>query len=122
MIVDDETDLLAIVRKMLEGQGYSVHPFASPETALDHVKDDGCTDCSIVISDIRMPNMTGFELVRHIKKLRPEMKVILMTAFEINKQEAQLVLPSTPVDAFVNKPFKTSELVTAIKRVESTIR
>jgi len=115
MIVDDETDLLAIVRKMLEGQGYSVHPFASPETALDHVKDDGCTDCSIVISDIRMPHMTGFELVRHIKKLRPEMKVILMTAFEINKHEAQLVLPSTPVDAFVNKPFRIRELIEAIK-------
>ena len=121
MIVDDEPDLLTIVRKMLEGHGYSVHPFTRPETALDHVKN-GCKDCSIVISDIRMPDMTGFELVRHVKGLRPEMKVILMTAFEISKQEAQLKLPSTPVDAFINKPFKTLELVTAIKRVESTIK
>jgi CheY-like chemotaxis protein len=43
------------------------------------------------------------------------MKVVLMTAFEINKEEAQMVLPSTPIDAFVSKPFRTADLIQAIR-------
>jgi two-component system response regulator ChvI len=117
MVVDDEPDLLKVTKKMLQQNGYSVHPFNDPLKALDHVKKDGCKDCSIVISDIRMPGMSGFELVRSVKELRPEIKIILMTAFQINKEEAQMVLPSTPVDDFINKPFKTAELMKAIKNV-----
>jgi CheY-like chemotaxis protein len=114
MLVDDETDLLAITTKWLEKGEYSVHGFADPIKALEHL-NSGCMVCSIVVSDIRMPGMGGFELVRQVKVLRPEIKVILMTAFKINQSEAQLVLPSTKVDAFLKKPFKTAELIEAIK-------
>jgi CheY-like chemotaxis protein len=114
MVVDDEPDLLAITVKLLERSGYSVHSFANPQRALEHIKVERCKDCSIVISDLRMPEMTGFELVQYLKDLRPEMKVILMTAFNIKKEDVQLLLPSTPVDAFVNKPFKTIDLINAI--------
>jgi len=113
MVIDDEADLLTITTKMLETSGYKVHAFSSPVEALDHVKN-GCKDCAIVVSDIRMSEMSGFELVRYIKELRHEMKIILMTAFKINKEEAQIVLPSTPIDAFVKKPFRSTELVDAI--------
>jgi CheY-like chemotaxis protein len=116
MVVDDEADLLAITTKLLEQAGHSVHSFVNPEKALDHINNGGCKDCSIVISDICMPPMTGFELVRLLKELRPEMKVILMTSFQINKEEARAVLPSTPVDAFVNKPFRTADLIEAINQ------
>ena len=64
-----------------------------------------------------MSGMSGFELVRRVKELRPEMKVILMTAFKIDMKEAQIVLPSTKVDAFLNKPFRSKELIEAVKQV-----
>jgi CheY-like chemotaxis protein len=116
MTVDDEPDLLAITKKMLEQDGYVVHGFKSPIKAVEHVKDDGCKDCSIVLSDVRMPGMSGFELVRKLKEARPEIRVILMTAFEMNNREAQIVLPSTKVDAFLSKPFTKSNLIEAIRK------
>jgi FixJ family two-component response regulator len=68
-VVDDEADLLAKTRMMLEKEGHKVHGFTNPVTGLNHV-ENGCKDCSIVISDIRMPAMSGFDLARRLKELR----------------------------------------------------
>jgi response regulator RpfG family c-di-GMP phosphodiesterase len=83
----------------------------------DQTKREKSKECSIIISDIRMPTMSGFELVGYLKEARPEMRVILMTAFKISKEEAQIVLPSTSVDAFINKPFRSADLMEAIKEI-----
>jgi DNA-binding NtrC family response regulator len=115
MVVDDEPDVLITTKKMLEHNGYSAHTFDSPIEAIEHIKDLGCRECTLVVSDVRMPDMSGFELVRHLKELRPEIKVILMTAFRIHKEEAQIVLPFTKVDAFLNKPFNMAELIEVVK-------
>jgi CheY-like chemotaxis protein len=117
LLVDDEWDLLVLFSKMLEKVGYEVHAFSNPVKALEHIRDEGCQKCNFVLSDIRMPGKSGFELVRQLKELRPEMEVVLMTAFKINKGEAQLVLPSTKVDAFIRKPFDIKELQEAIKEI-----
>jgi CheY-like chemotaxis protein len=105
--------------KMLEKLGHDVHAFSDPVKALEHIRDEGCLECNVVLSDIRMPGKTGFELVRQLQELRPEMKIVLMTAFKINKSEAQLVLPSTKVDAFIGKPFNIRELQEAMSEIKS---
>src|SRR5881296_2336514 len=71
MIVEDEPDLLATTRMMLEKESYKVHGFSNPIAALSHV-EDGCKDCKLVLSDIRMSGMSGFELVRRVKELCPD--------------------------------------------------
>jgi DNA-binding response OmpR family regulator len=114
MVVDDETDVLAIVGKGLENNGFSVVGFADPIKALQHFENGGDT-FDIVISDVRMPKLTGFQLARRIKELHREIKVILMSAFEINKSEFDKVLPSTKVDGFLTKPFSISQLVEVVK-------
>ena len=116
MLVDDEPDLLATTRMMLEKNGYKVHSFGMPDEALRHIKEQGCKACVLVVSDIRMPGMSGLELVRHIKKIRPKTKVILMSSFIIHMGEFEKVLPSLKIDSFVKKPFKTADLVEAIKK------
>lgn len=116
MVVDDEPDLLRLTKKFLETEGYNVHAFSSPEAAIRHVKD-GCTTCTIVVSDIRMPGMSGFALVKHLKELLPKTKVILMSSFVIHKQEFKKVMPSLNVDEFVSKPFTKADLVEAIKNI-----
>lgn len=116
MVVDDEPDLLRITTKMLENDGYDVHAFRNPEKALDHVEVENCNECAIIVSDIRMPVINGIELAKRIKKLRPEIKVILMSAFEIHKEEWHKVLPSSDIDEFVQKPVKMSDLVDTIKK------
>src|ERR671938_1526380 len=113
MVVDDEPDLLAITKIMLEKKGYLIHGFINPKEALLHVQEDGCTDCKLVLSDVRMPSMSGIELVKHIKNLHPEVKVILMTAYKVSEEESQIVIP---VDAFLNKPFRSAELIEAIEK------
>jgi DNA-binding NtrC family response regulator len=120
MVVDDETDILTIVGKGLENNGFSVAGFADPVKALQHFENGGDT-FNIVISDVRMPKLTGFQLARRIKELHPEIKIILMSAFEINKPEFDKVLPSTKVDGFLCKPFSISQLLEVIKPLDKPI-
>jgi len=117
MVVDDETDILTVVGKGLENNGFSVVGFADPIKALQHFENGGDT-FDIVISDVRMPKLTGFQLARRIKELHPEIKIILISAFEINKPEFDKVLPSTKVDGFLCKPFSILRLLEVIKSVD----
>ena len=119
MLVDDEKDILSVITRSLENSGIRVHGFENPVAALEHVSNAGCRDCWLLLSDVRMPEMSGFELVKKVKKLRPDLVVLLMSAFEINKEEFEKVLPSTKVDGFVPKPARLSQILETIKRYES---
>jgi DNA-binding NtrC family response regulator len=114
LIVDDDIDTLTVTGRSLEHSGFKVHAFVDPLTALQHVQND-CKYCQVLVSDIRMPALTGFQLVRKVKDLRPEMKVIMMTMFEVNKPEFEAVFPSTPIDAVIRKPFTPSQLIEKIR-------
>ncbi len=110
LIVDDDIDTLTVTGRSLEHAGFEVHAFADPLTALQHIQKD-CKYCQVLVSDIRMPALTGFQLVRRIKDLRPEMKIIMMTMFEVNKREFEAVFLSIPIDGVIRKPFTPSHLV-----------
>jgi DNA-binding NtrC family response regulator len=118
MIVDDEKDILTVITRGLQAEGYNVHAFDRPETALQHVRS-GCNDCTVVVSDIRMAPMSGTELVKEIKKIRPETKAMLMTAFEVYMDEFAKVLPAVQVDGLILKPFKIPDLIEAINKFGS---
>jgi DNA-binding response OmpR family regulator len=63
-----------------------------------------------------MPALTGFQLIRRVKNLRPEMKIIMMTMFEVNRQEFEAFFPSTLIDGVIRKkPFTLSQLVEKIR-------
>ena len=116
MVVDDDSDILNIASRGLELAGYQVHSFSDPVRALQHV-ESGCERCEVIVSDIKMPEMTGFQLVRRVKDLRPDIKIVMMTAFEVNKTEFESVFPSTPVDRVMRKPFVIAQLAEAIKEI-----
>ena len=102
--------------RSFEHAGFKVHAFADPLAALQHIHDD-CKYCQVLVSDIMMPALTGFQLVRRVKDLRPEMKVIMMTMFEVDKRKFEAVFPSTPVDGVIRKPFTPSHLVEKNTRI-----
>lgn len=109
LIVDDEPDILTVLKKNLEEDGYEVYGFTHPVAALEHLKDNP-EYYSVLISDIRMPSMSGFELARTVRSLNSEIKIILMTAFEVNMSEFVKVLPSVKIDALLHKPFKIASV------------
>lgn len=114
MVVDDDYDSLTVTRMVLERNGYVVHGFTDPVMALTHGKD--CKECGIVITDLRMPFMNGFQLIIALRESRPEIGVLLMTATEINSGEWLEALPSTLVDQILTKPFSKLQLLEAIKK------
>jgi CheY-like chemotaxis protein len=116
-LVDDEPDIAAVIKKGLEQYGFTVHDFRDPKKALEHFRLNG-KDCTFVLSDVRMPGMTGFELCRQIKEMKQKAPVVLMTAFEINSSEFDKVLPHTKADGFITKPFTTTKLIDVMKQLD----
>jgi YesN/AraC family two-component response regulator len=75
-----------------------------------------------MLSDIRMPGMSGIRLARKVKEINPNIKVVLMPSFEIRDNEFSKVFPSTQVDGFVQKPFGIRDLTDKILNVISKAR
>ncbi|HKU50050.1 MAG TPA: response regulator [Nitrososphaera sp.] len=114
ILVDDETDILTVMKKGLSS--YPVTSFSDPRAALNALKNNPTEYC-ILVTDLRMPGLTGFELAREAKKLNPDILVVLMTAFEINLSEFNSVFPSTRIDGTLHKPFRIAELQSTISHM-----
>ena len=112
-LVDDEVDITTILKELLEHNGFAVHAFNDPKKALEEFMVNG-KDCTVIISDIRMPGMNGFQLARELCQLRPDVSIVLMSSFEINKEEFDKVLPSTEVAAFITKPISKNLLLDTV--------
>jgi CheY-like chemotaxis protein len=95
---------------------YSVTAFTDPKAAYNALKNNPEEYC-ILITDLRMPAMTGFELAREAKKLNPDILIILMTAFEIKLSEFDSVFPTTRIDATLTKPFRIAELQSIVSKM-----
>ena len=115
MVVDDEPDILNIVERSLVRWGYLVDSFDDPEDALEHFKKNP-SRYSLIITDIRMPKMSGAELARCAYETRPDMPVMIMTAFEVDK-DLKSTLPSIDTKGFLQKPFHVADVCTAVKRL-----
>lgn len=116
MVVDDEVDILNVLESGLKSNGFKVIAFSDPTEALQHFKSN-LESINMVITDVRMPKMSGFQFARRIKELREEVRVILISAFEINKNEFDKVFPSTHIDGILTKPFHINELLEALAKV-----
>src|SRR5919197_5718038 len=108
LAVDDELDILNLIKQSLDMSGFKVCTFADALAALEHFKSNS-RYYDIVISDIRMPGMNVYEFIKHVKNINPKVKAVLMSAFEINDKFHNL-LPDIKVDAFLQKPFRIQQL------------
>jgi DNA-binding NarL/FixJ family response regulator len=99
----------------LEADGFNVYGFADPVQALEYFQNNS-NNVDLVLSDIRMRKLDGYELVKKIKAIRPQTKVVFMTALEFN-EELSKTLPSIKIDGFLLKTGSLENLVNAIKTV-----
>jgi DNA-binding NtrC family response regulator len=104
LIVDDDPDIVQVLKLGLLKNGFLVDGFTNPEEALQSFKSNANNFC-VVVSDLRMPELLGIQLARKLKEVNPGIKVVLMTAFEIRDNEFSKVFPSTSIDGFVQKPL-----------------
>jgi DNA-binding NtrC family response regulator len=119
LIVDDEFDVVTILRQWLEKQEFHVFGFTEPLLALEHFRLNS-KEYGLVISDLRMPEINGYEFIKKVKEIKPEVKVFFMTAFEINDIEFRRLLSSVKIDEFIQKPIGMNYLTTVIKKYISS--
>jgi DNA-binding NtrC family response regulator len=111
LVVDDEPDLLNTLAETLGRAGYKVIPKPDAESALAVVREG--TKIDLVITDIRMPGMSGSEFVTVLKQALPSVPVIMLTAY--GSVETYLTSMSSGAFEYVNKPVKAAELRRIVK-------
>ena len=112
LVLDDDPDIGNIFKLGLQRKfGSDVFAFTDPFLALEHFKLNS-ERYGLVISDVRMPAMNGYEFVTKVKQINPDVKVCLMSAFEIN--DLELDLKSIKIDEFLQKPLSIGKLTEVI--------
>jgi CheY-like chemotaxis protein len=120
LVVDDESDITLTLKAGLETVGlFDVDAFSDPEVALKSFKPDFY---ALVLIDIMMPKMDGFELYESLKKIDPDVKACFLTAsemyYEVRRGVEHCALNK---DLFLQKPISTGDLVMEVnKRINST--
>ena len=114
LIVDDEFDIVTLIKRALQKHGFKSLAFTDPLLAFENFQNNS-ERFAVVISDIRMPSMNGYELIRKIKAKHPTIKTILISAFEIDKDEFSKMMPTVKIDSFITKPISLKQLVHVIE-------
>ena len=112
MLVDDEKDIVTVFGSALRYSGFTVDSFVDPVQALSQFRP---SYYDLLLSDVKMPGMTGFELCQEIKKKDKQCKIVIMTAFEMYMKEIHEMYPLAPVDLVIHKPVSMKELVKGIE-------
>ena len=115
LVVDDEFDIVNLIRQALQKQGFTTYAFTDPLLALEHLETNS-ESYGLVLADVRMPGMNGVELVKKIKSMHPTIKILLMSAFEFNDRDLSKVLASIKIDGYVQKPVSTKQLINIIEK------
>ena len=116
LIVDDEQDILDIMRDSLESQGYKVFATSDSTIAMDLYRRI-FHDVALVISDIVMPGIDGKELIRQIKAINPDVKVLAVSGYTRYVAEKDEI---KEIDGFLQKPFESYYLLSVVRRILDT--
>ncbi len=111
VVIDDEEDMCKILTKILNMEGYHVTAFTNPDKALEYVEK---YQPDVVLTDIRMPERSGMDVLKAVKSKFPQTAVIIMTAYA--SIEGAIQAMKKGAFHYVTKPFNTEELVANIEK------
>src|SRR4030095_11431857 len=112
LIVDDEPDIAQVLKMGLEDNGFSVDAYNDPLDAISNFKA-GSYD--LLLIDIKMPKMNGFELYKKLHQIDEKAKICFITAYELYYDEFKRVFPKIKVQCFIRKPISINNLASVIK-------
>jgi len=111
LIVDDEPKICDFLETLLRREGYET---TSAGQAADALASISKSDYDLIVTDLRMPGMDGFELVRRIKDVRRDLPVVMITGYATVETAVQALRHG--VDDYVTKPFNVDEMRKVIAR------
>jgi two-component system NtrC family response regulator len=111
LVVDDEINYLTVMETLLGEAGYEV---LTAPSAIEAVKIAGASDLDLVLTDMKMPKMSGIELLEKLQQLHPGLPVIIMTAFG-TVEKAVSAMKKGAFD-YILKPFKNEEIMVTIAK------
>lgn len=117
LIVDDEKNYLVVLEALLSSEGYEIITANHAKDALHIIEE---ADLDLVITDMKMPAMSGMELLVESKKMKPEVPVIMMTAFGTIEMAVEAI--KKQAYDYITKPFKNEELKLTIKKALENYR
>ena len=117
LVVDDERNYLVVLEALLEPEGFEI---VTSENAVDALALVANSDLDLVIADMKMPGMSGMELLETCKKIKPEVPVIIMTAY--GTIETAVEAMKKHAYDFITKPFQNEQLKLTVKKALENYR
>jgi|SaaInlStandDraft_1057018.scaffolds.fasta_scaffold04530_2 response regulator RpfG family c-di-GMP phosphodiesterase len=114
LILDDEESILKAIKRILVRQGLKVVTFLDPHEALDHLKENSV---EVILSDMRMPIMTGAEFLEQAKALRPLATRIVLSGFS-ERESLMKAINQGHIWRFMAKPWDNADLLQTIKNAQ----
>jgi len=111
LIVEDEAMMRNLLLKILESEGYKVTLASSAQEALDKLQQE---KYDLMLSDVKMPGMNGFELLEKVKSQWNDMAVIVMTGYGDAYTVKEALMKGA--DEYLSKPFKSHEVSLIVER------
>ena len=112
LVVEDEDGLRAVIRRLLQDEGYSVLEAANGARALQLLAHGADREVGLVLTDLRMPVMDGRELAAALARLHPSLPIVFMSGFTAQLMDLWLVSPEL---AFLAKPFRNDDLLATVR-------
>ena len=113
MVVDNEPDIVDLTRTVLELGGYTVVPSYSGEEALRKLEKE---KVDLVLLDIMMPGMSGWDVFNRIKKKNKDIKIAFMSVLDISDKRRQVLLEEGLAD-YIMKPFDKETLLQRVDKI-----
>jgi DNA-binding NtrC family response regulator len=116
LVVDDEDALRTVLSSELEGEGYIVQMAGDGDEAINILEKNSF---DLILLDIKMPTVDGFEVLKYVKQHAPSTKVIMLTGFADLKNAIES--KKLGAEDFVSKPYDLVDLLTTVERVLSGV-
>ena len=117
LILDDERNYLLVLRAILEDAGYKTTGLDDPENALAFLEE---SEVDVLITDMKMPRLSGLEVLSRVKKNFPHLPVLVMTAF--GSIESAVEVMKLGAFDYITKPFANDELLLSVQNAVSLAR